>query len=332
MKKILITGSEGFIGSHLVEYLVFKGYNVKAFVLYNSFNSWGWLETLPKEILKEVEIFTGDLRDTYAVRKAMENCYKVIHLGALIAIPYSYHSPESYIDVNIKGTLNILQASLDFDIEKVVHTSTSEVYGSAKYVPMDELHPLFGQSPYSASKIGADQLVNSFYTSFKLPAVTLRPFNTFGPRQSARAIIPTIITQLLKNKGKIKLGLLSPTRDFNYIKDIVRGFERSLQSSKIIGETINLGTGFEISIKDLVNLIASNMNVELIIASQKSRLRPKKSEVNRLLCDNSKAKLLLNWQPQYNNIQGLKKALNETVEWFSNEENLKLYKSDINNI
>lgn len=332
MKKILITGADGFIGSHLVEYMVKKNYNVKAFTLYNLYNSWGWLDHLPKNILNSVEIHMGDIRDTYNVKEAIKGCDYVLHLAALIAIPYSYHSPQSYMDVNVNGTLNILQASKQLGVKKVIQTSTSEVYGTAQYVPIDENHPLVGQSPYSASKIAADQLAYSFYCSFNTPVTIIRPFNTYGPRQSARAIIPTIIVQLLNGKKTIQLGSILPKRDFNYVHDIVRGFEKALFKEDIAGEVINLGTNYEVTIQDLVKLIAEILNVDVKILSNAERIRPKKSEVDRLLCNNIKANKLLDWTPNFYGIKGLKKALIETINWFSVKKNLNLYKSNIYNL
>lgn len=330
--KILVTGADGFIGSHLVEALVKKGYDVRAFVFYNSFSSWGWLEHIPKSVRENLDIFAGDVRDPNGVRKAMNGCDAVLHLAALIAIPYSYHSPDTYIDTNIKGTLNVLQAALDLGVKKVVHTSTSEVYGTAQFVPITEEHPLQGQSPYSASKIGADQLAYSFYSSFNLPVVIARPFNTYGPRQSARAVIPTIITQIANGKKEIKLGAVSPTRDFNFVKDTVSGFIAALESTNSLGEVINFGSNFEISIGDTVQLIGEIMNKEIEIISDEIRMRPKNSEVERLWADNSKAKRLLNWQPSFDGRGGFKRGLEETAEWFLNPSNLAAYKADLYNI
>ncbi|WP_211942355.1 NAD-dependent 4,6-dehydratase LegB [Cylindrospermopsis raciborskii] len=330
--KILVTGADGFIGSHLTETLVTRGYNVRAFTLYNSFNSWGWLDHSPKEILENLEVFSGDIRDPYGVKEAMKGCDIVLHLAALIAIPYSYHSPATYVDTNIKGTLNVVQAARELDLEKVVHTSTSEVYGTAKFVPITEEHPLQGQSPYSASKIGADQIAMSFYQSFNTPISIIRPFNTYGPRQSARAVIPTVITQIANGTRKIKLGALHPTRDFNYVKDTVRGFMSIAESEKSIGEVINIGSNFEISIGDTVKLIAEAMGVEIEIETDEVRLRPEKSEVNRLWADNTKAKQLVGWEPLYGGREGFKQGLAETAEWFMNPTNLAGYKSDRYNI
>lgn len=325
-KKLLITGANGFIGSHLIEELVKKGYQVKAFSHYNSFNSWGWLDTLPKGLMNSVEVFCGDVRDPNGVREAMKGCNTVFHLASLIAIPFSYHSPDSYVDTNIKGTLNVLQAGRDLGIEHILVTSTSEVYGTAQYIPIDEEHPYQGQSPYSATKIGADRLAESFYRSFNLPVTIVRPFNTFGPRQSARAVIPTIITQLLTGKAEIKLGSLTPTRDFNYVKDTVNGFIAIYESDKTIGQEINIATQKEISIGQLAEELIRQINPKAKIICDEERLRPEKSEVNRLLGCNEKIKRLTNWQPQYTFEEGLA----ETIEFFRN--NLNKYKTDIYNI
>ena len=330
--KILLTGADGFIGSHLTEALVRAGHDVKAFVLYNSFNSWGWLDRCADDIKGKFEVFSGDIRDTNGVREAVKGSDAIIHLAALIAIPYSYHSPETYVDTNIKGTLNILQAAREFDVRRLIHTSTSEVYGTAKFVPITEDHPLQGQSPYSASKIGADQLAHSFFTSFALPVVTVRPFNTYGPRQSARAVIPTIISQIANGKNQIKLGSISPTRDFNYIKDTVDGFIAALESENGLGEVINLGSNYEVSIGETAEMIAEVMNAEIKIINDKQRLRPKESEVERLWADNSKAKELFGWEPKYGNREGLLKGLGETAKWFLDLKNLDMYKSDIYNL
>lgn len=331
-QKVLITGSDGFIGSHLTEELVKRGYDVRAFVLYNSFNSWGWLDYSPKEIKESLEVFSGDIRDPYGVKEAMKGCDVVLHLAALIAIPYSYHSPDTYIDTNVKGTLNIVQAARELGVKKVVHTSTSEVYGTAQFVPITEEHPLQGQSPYSASKIGADQIAMSFYTSFGTPVAIIRPFNTYGPRQSARAVIPTIITQIANGQRKIKLGSITPTRDFNYVKDTVNGFISVAGSANSIGQVINVGSNYEISIGDTVNLIAEVMNADIEILTDEQRLRPEKSEVERLWAANAKAKQLLGWEPIYGGREGFKRGLKETIEWFTNRENLKQYKADVYNI
>ena len=331
-KKILVTGADGFIGSHLTEELVRQGLNVKAFVQYNSFNSWGWLDESEKEIKQNLDVFSGDIRDPYGVRTAMQDCDCVLNLAALIAIPYSYHSPDTYVDTNVKGALNIVQAAKELGVKKVVQTSTSEVYGTAQFVPITEEHPLQGQSPYSASKIGADQIAMSFYNSFGTPLAIIRPFNTYGPRQSARAVIPTIITQIANGKRKIKLGALSPTRDFNYVKDTVQGFIDVAKSDNSIGEVINIGSNYEISIGDTVKLIAEVMNVEIEIETDEIRLRPEKSEVNRLWADNTKAKKLIGWKPKYGEREGFKQGLLETIDWFTNNDNLKKYKADVYNI
>ena len=326
--NVLVTGADGFIGSHLVEKLLDEGYNVRAFVYYNSFNSWGWLDTLDKNKLRKIEIFSGDIRDPNGVKEAMKGIDIVFHLAALIAIPFSYHSPDSYVDTNIKGTLNVLQAARDLKTKRVLITSTSEVYGTAKYVPIDENHPYQGQSPYSATKIGADRLAESFYRSFNMPITIVRPFNTYGPRQSSRAVIPTIITQLLNGETEIKLGALTPTRDFNYVKDTVKGFIEIAKSENTIGEEINIATCSEISIGELALEIINQINPKAKIICDEERLRPDKSEVNRLLGCNKKIKKLTNWSPKYSFEEGIK----ETIEWFKNEEVLKKYKSDIYNI
>jgi len=337
-KKILITGADGFIGSHLTETLLKAGLNIRPFVLYNSHNSWGWLDNLPEEIKRELDVVAGDIRDPYGIKQAMKGCYVVFHLAALVAIPYSYQSPASYVDTNIKGTLNVLQAARELELEKIVHTSTSEVYGTAQFVPITEEHPLQGQSPYSASKIGADHLAMSFYNSFGTPVAIIRPFNTYGPRQSARAVIPTIITQIAKsissstNISKINLGALEPTRDFNYITDTVNGFIAMASADKSVGEVINIGSNYEISIGELVNLITELMEVQVKIETDIQRIRPKQSEVERLLADNTKAKNLLGWEPSYYGRDGLKKGLTETINWFVNPQNLFIYKTNRYNI
>jgi NAD dependent epimerase/dehydratase len=331
-KKILITGADGFIGSHLTEALVRAGYEVRAFVFYNSFNSWGWLDQCSEDVKGKFEIFAGDVRDSNGVRTAMQGCDAVLHLAALIAIPYSYHSPDTYIDTNIKGTLNIVQAARDLGVGKVVQTSTSEVYGTARFVPITEEHPLQGQSPYSASKIGADQIAMSFHTSFDLPVTLLRPFNTYGPRQSARAVIPTVITQIASGQRQIKLGAISPTRDFNYVADTVSGFIAALKSDRAIGEVINIGSNFEISIGDTANAIAEAMCTTIEIITDEQRLRPEKSEVERLWASNAKARELLDWQPQYGSREGFLRGLTETIAWFRKPANLSAYKADIYNI
>lgn len=331
-KKILVTGADGFIGSHLTEKLVRQGYSIRAFVQYNSFNTWGWLEHSEQAIKDSLDVFAGDVRDPYGVKTAMKGCDVVLHLAALIAIPYSYHSPDTYVDTNVKGSLNIVQAARELGVQKVVQTSTSEVYGTAQFVPITEQHPLQGQSPYSASKIGADQIAMSFYNAFSTPVAIIRPFNTYGPRQSARAVIPTIITQIANGKRKIKLGSVKPTRDFNYVKDTVNGFIAMAESDHSIGQVINIGSNYEISIGDTVKLIAEVMGVDIEIETDEQRLRPEKSEVERLWADNAKAKQLLGWSPVYGGRDGFKRGLKETIEWFTNLENLKKYKADVYNI
>jgi len=331
-EKILVTGADGFIGSHLTETLIQQGYDVRAFVLYNSFNSFGWLDRASNGIKKNLDVFSGDIRDPHGVKIAMQGCNVVLHLAALIGIPYSYHSPDTYVDTNVKGTLNIVQAARDLGVSRVIHTSTSEVYGTARYVPIDEDHPLQGQSPYSATKIGADQLAISFYNSFDTPVSIVRPFNTYGPRQSARALIPTVIIQIATGQYRIKVGSLHPTRDFNYIKDTVYGFIAAMNSDKAIGEVINIGSNYEISIGETVQLIAEVMGVQIDIETDSLRLRPEKSEVERLWADNTKAKNILGWEPLYAGREGLKKGLIETVNWFTAPENIKRYKADKYNI
>ncbi len=328
MNKILVTGADGFIGSHLTEELIKQGYEVRAFVFYNSFNSWGWIDSFPEDIKNKIEIFAGDIRDPNGVRIAMESCDTVFHLAALIGIPFSYHSPDSYVDTNIKGTLNILQAAKLLNTKRVLVTSTSEVYGTAQYVPIDEKHPFQGQSPYSATKIGADRIAESFYRSFELPVTIVRPFNTYGPRQSARAVIPTIISQLLNGIEEIILGDLTPIRDFVYVKDTVNGFIEIAKSQKTIGEEINIATQSEISIGDLAQNIINIINPQAKIICDKQRIRPEKSEVKRLCGSNEKLKKLTNWQQMYS----LKDGLKETIDWFSNKENLKGYKFELYNV
>jgi NAD dependent epimerase/dehydratase len=326
--RILVTGADGFIGSHLTEALVRAGHDVRAFVLYNSFNSWGWLDRCDADVAGHFNVFAGDVRDPHGVKTAMAGCDCVMHLAALIGIPFSYHSPDTYIDTNVKGTLNIVQAARELNISRVIHTSTSEVYGTARFVPITEEHPLQGQSPYSASKIGADQLAYSFFASFETPVAIVRPFNTYGPRQSARAVIPTIITQIANGMRRIKLGALHPTRDFNYITDTVRGFIAAAESPAAIGEVINIGSGFEVSIGELARLIADVMGVEIEIETDDARLRPDRSEVERLLASNEKAAALLGWRPDYGSRDGLERGLNATVEWFTNSGNLASYKAE----
>ncbi len=325
-KTVLITGADGFIGSHLTEKLVKEGANVKALSQYNSFNNWGWLEDV--ECKNDIEVLCGDVRDNNYIRHITKGVDIIFHLAALIAIPYSYIAPESYVDTNIKGTLNVCQAALDNNVEKVIITSTSEVYGTAKYVPIDEKHPKQPQSPYSATKIGADAIAKSFHNAFDLPVVIARPFNTYGPRQSARAVIPTIITQIAAGKKQIKLGDTTPTRDFNYVKDTCSGFVALANCDKAIGEEINIGSNFEISIGDTLNLIKEIMNSDVEFVTDEQRIRPKNSEVNRLWCDNSKILELTGFKPQYD----IKRGLEETVKWFSDKNNLKKYKADIYNV
>lgn len=327
-KIVLVTGADGFIGSHLVELLMAEGCQVKAFVFYNSFNSWGWLDTFSKDKIKNIDIFVGDVRDPNGVRTAVKGVDVIFHLAALIGIPFSYHSPDSYVDTNIKGTLNILQAARDLNIERVVVTSTSEVYGTARYVPIDEKHPLQGQSPYSASKIGADKIAESFYRSFSTPVVTARPFNTYGPRQSARAVIPTIIMQLLNGSTEVHLGSLYPTRDLNYVIDICKGFIALGECDDAIGKEVNIGSGHEITIGDLGKLIISLINPNAKIIAEDLRKRPDKSEVERLLCDNSLIQKLTDRKPDVS----LKEGLMKTIDWFRNKENLNRYKWDIYNV
>lgn len=328
MNKILVTGADGFIGSHLVERLVELGYNVKAFVYYNSFNSWGWVDSFPKDIKEKIEVFSGDIRDPNGVYESMKDVDVVFHLAALIGIPFSYHSPDSYVDTNIKGTLNVLQAAKKLNTQRVLVTSTSEVYGTAQFVPITESHPFQGQSPYSATKIGADRIAESFFRSFDLPVTIVRPFNTYGPRQSARAIIPTIITQLLKEKKSIKLGDLTPTRDMLYVKDTVEGFVEIFNSERTIGEEINIATQSEISIEELVHHILKIMDKKCEIENDEIRIRPVKSEVKRLFGSNKKLLNLTNWKQKYD----LETGLQRTIEWFMQPDNLAKYKSDLYNI
>ena len=330
--KVLVTGADGFIGSHLTEALVRAGREVRAFVFYNSFSSWGWLDQCVADVKGQFEVFAGDIRDPHGVRTAMKDCEAVLHLAALIAIPYSYHSPDTYVDTNIKGTLNVVQAARELKVAKVVQTSTSEVYGTARFVPITEDHPLQGQSPYSASKIGADQIALSFYRSFGVPVTILRPFNTYGPRQSARAVIPTIITQIANGRRQIKLGSLHPTRDFNYVADTVAGFIAALASDRAIGEVINIGSNFEISIGETARTIAEVMGVELDILTDDQRLRPENSEVERLWAANDKARELLGWTPGYGGLDGFRRGLAETVAWFTEARNLAAYKAEIYNL
>jgi NAD dependent epimerase/dehydratase len=326
--NILITGADGFIGSHLTELLVNENFHVRAFVYYNSFNSNGWLDSIPSEIKNKIEFFSGDIRDPNGVREAMKGIDIVFHLAALIAIPFSYHSPDSYIDTNVKGTLNILQAARDNNVSRVIVTSTSEVYGTAQFVPITELHPKQPQSPYSASKIGADAIAESFYRSFNLPVTIVRPFNTYGPRQSARAVIPTIITQLLNGADEIKLGDITPTRDLLYVKDTITGFLKIAQCDKLIGQEVNIATQSEISIGDIAQSLINKINPKAKIVTDTIRIRPENSEVFRLFGSNEKLKSFTNWEQKYL----LEEGLNETINWFSNADNLKLYKSTIYNV
>jgi dTDP-glucose 4,6-dehydratase len=332
MAKVVVTGADGFIGSHLTERLVRDGHDVRAFVLYNSFNSWGWLDHCAADVKGHFEVFAGDVRDAYCVRSALRDREIVLHLAALIAIPYSYSAPDSYVDTNIKGTLHVVQAARDLGLSRVVHTSTSEVYGTALFVPITEEHPLQGQSPYSATKIGADQIALSFHKSFQTPVTVLRPFNTYGPRQSARAVIPTIISQLASGKRSIQLGALHPTRDFNYVADTVAGFVAAMGTDAAVGRVVNVGTGYEISVGDTASLIAELMNVQLDIAADEQRLRPADSEVNRLLAANALARELLRWEPRYAGREGLRRGLAETIAWFREPANLAAYKSDVYNV
>lgn len=332
MKKILVTGADGFIGSHLTEELVRRGHDVRAFVFYNSFNSWGWLDQSPREVRDGLDVFAGDIRDPNGVRQALRGCDTVLHLAALIAIPYSYHSPDTYVDTNVKGTLNVLQAARDLGVERVVHTSTSEVYGTARFVPITEEHPVLGQSPYSATKIAADHLAYSFHAAFGLPVSIIRPFNTYGPRQSARAVLPTIITQLLGGARRLKLGATHPTRDFSYVADTVRGFIAVAESAATVGQFVNVGSNYEISVGDSARLIAEILGVDIEIESDDQRLRPAASEVERLWADNTRARELCGWQPAYGGIEGFRRGLQETITWFADPINLSMYKTGIYNL
>lgn len=327
-KKILVTGADGFIGSHLVQALMDRGLDVRAFVYYNSFNSWGWLDSLPPEKARTLDVFSGDIRDPNGVAKAMDGCDVVFHLAALIAIPFSYHSPDSYVDTNIKGTLNVLQAARNFGTERVVITSTSEVYGTAKYIPIDEIHPFQGQSPYSATKIGADRLAESFFRSFETPVIIARPFNTYGPRQSARAVIPTVITQLLSGAPGMDLGSLTPTRDFNFVSDTVEGFMALAECDAALGEEVNIATGVEHTIADVANYLISEINPQAKIITDERRMRPDASEVFRLVGDNKKITMLTDWRPAHDLHSGLK----ATIEWFRVPENLSRYKAWLYNL
>lgn len=330
--KVLVTGADGFIGSHLTEALVRAGADVRAFVYYNSFNTWGWLDSCAPDVKGRFEVFAGDIRDPNGVAAAMEGCTTVFHLAALIAIPFSYHSPDAYVDTNVKGTLNVVQAAKRLGVERVLHTSTSEVYGTALYVPIDEKHPLQGQSPYSASKIGADQIALSFHKSFGTPVTVVRPFNTYGPRQSARAVIPTIATQLAAGKRTIKLGSLSPTRDFSFVEDTVGGFMALADCPAAVGDVVNLGSGFEISIGDTARAIARVMGVEADIVEDEQRLRPAKSEVERLWSGTDRLYGLTSWRPSYSGLDGFQRGVAVTVDWFRDPKNLAHYKHDIYNI
>jgi NAD dependent epimerase/dehydratase len=323
-KKILVTGADGFIGSHLVEHLAGHGHDVRAFVLYNSFGSRGWLDSA--QVARNVEFVAGDIRDVQSVRAAMQGCQVVLHLAALISIPYSYQAPESYLDTNVRGTMNVLQAARDLEVERVVHTSTSEVYGTARFVPITEDHPLQGQSPYSASKIAADQMATAYFSSYQVPVAIMRPFNTYGPRQSARAVIPTVISQIAGGARTLRLGALHPTRDFNYVDDTVRAFVATAESDRAVGEVINIGSNFEISVGDTARLIAEVMNVQVSMEMDAERMRPRASEVERLWADNSKARRVLGWEPEYGGREGLRLGLEKTVAWFREERNLRLYR------
>ena len=330
--RILVTGADGFIGSHLTERLVRAGHTVRAFVLYNSFNSWGWLDHCGDDVKGQFEVFVGDIRDSNGVRTAMRDCDAVLHLAALIGIPYSYHSPDTYVDTNVKGTLNVVQAARDVGVSRVVHTSTSEVYGTARFVPITEEHPLQGQSPYSASKIGADQMALSFHASFGTPVTVLRPFNTYGPRQSARAIIPTVATQILSGVRHLSLGALEPTRDFTFVSDTVSGFEAALTSEHGTGEVINIGSNFEISIGDVVRTIAEVVGIEVEIGLDEQRVRPEGSEVHRLWAGIDKARDLLGWEPIYGGLDGFRRGIEATVKWYQDPANLTQYKANIYNV
>ena len=331
-QKVFVTGADGFIGSHLVEALLEHGCDVRCFVLYNSFGSWGWLDTLPQGIRKNLDVFAGDIRDSHGVREAMKGCASVLHLAALIAIPYSYHSPATYVETNVMGTLNVVQAGRDLDLERIVVTSTSEVYGTAQYVPIDEAHPLQPQSPYSASKIGADAIALSFHKSFGTPVTLLRPFNTYGPRQSARAVIPTVIGQIANGERRIKLGALHPTRDFTFAKDTARGFIAAANCDAAVGEVTNIGSGFEISIMDTARLIAEVMGADIEFESDATRLRPANSEVERLFAGTTKAAGQFNWSPEFGGHDGFRRGLAITAEWFRDPGNLARYKNDRYNI
>ena len=324
--KVLVTGAGGFIGSHLTEMLVRSGRDVRALVQYTSVGSWGWLDS--NEVNDEFEVFSGDIRDPNGVRTAMEDCGSVLHLAALIGIPYSYHSPSSYVDTNVTGTLNVVQAACDLGVGHVVHTSTSEVYGTAQFVPVTEDHPLRGQSPYSASKIGADQIAWSFHTSFELPVTIIRPFNTYGPRQSARAIIPTVVTQILDGAQNIRLGSLHPTRDFTYVTDTVSAFIAALSADQAVGEAVNIGSDLEVSIGEVVEVITSVMGVDVDVIADEDRIRPARSEVERLWASNEKARRLLGWTPVFGGREGFRQGIDRTVAWFSDPANRASYQSE----
>lgn len=325
--KIFLTGAEGFIGSHLTELLVRDGHDVKALIYYNSFNHHGWLETIDSDVKNQFELVMGDVRDSYQMQECISGVDAVIHLASLIGIPYSYHAPQSYVDTNVTGTLNVLQAAKNANVTRFLHTSTSEVYGTAQFVPMTETHPIQGQSPYSASKIAADQLAFSFFSSFDLPVTTLRPFNTYGPRQSLRAVIPNIITQVVNGVKDIKLGSVTPTRDFNFVSDTAAGFLAALKSEKGLGEVVNLGSNFEISISETVSLIGEIFDSEINTIEDEVRVRPEKSEVDRLWASNKKAKECFGWVPVYGNHNGFREGLIKTIEWFTIPENLAHYKN-----
>jgi NAD dependent epimerase/dehydratase len=327
-KKVLVTGADGFIGSHLVEALLAHGCDVRSFVFYNSFNSWGWLDSLPAKVVRDLDVFAGDIRDPNGVAEAMQGCDVIFHLAALIAIPFSYHSPDSYVDTNIKGTLNVLQAARKLNVERLLVTSTSEVYGTAQYAPIDEKHPFQGQSPYSATKIGADRLAESFYRSFQTPVVIVRPFNTYGPRQSARAVIPTIITQLLLGATKVKLGSLAPTRDFNYVKDTATGFVALAEADAAVGREVNIASGTEVSVGDIAKVLIDELNPQATIATEDERMRPEASEVFRLIGDNALVKSLTDWTPAHD----LQRGLQDTIVWFRQPDNLARYKAWLYNI
>jgi NAD dependent epimerase/dehydratase len=330
--KVLVTGADGFIGSHLVEALVRGGAAVRAFVYYNSFNSWGWLDHCAADVRGHFEIRAGDIRDPHGVREALKDCVAVYHLAALIAIPYSYNSPASYVATNVMGTLNVVQAARDLGVGHVIHTSTSEVYGTARYVPIDEEHPLQGQSPYAATKIGADQLALSFHRSFGTPVTVVRPFNTYGPRQSLRAVIPAVIAQIAAGRDEIRLGAVAPTRDFSFVEDTVAGFMALAACDGAVGHVVNLGSGFEISVGDTARLIGEIMGRRITILTDEDRLRPEKSEVNRLWSDSGKARRLTPWRPAYQGLDGFRRGLEATVEWFKVPANIASYKGDIYNV